>query len=320
MSRPTAYLRGDLTGITDSLGRSTTKFLDAVGRLVSRTDPSGARYEYVYDPLNRVVQLTDPLGGQIVPSYDANGNLTTLTDARSNTTSYTYTSMDDRASRTDPLMRTEHFEYDLNRNVVRFTDRRGTGLRIPLRCSQPACLRGVWRIGSNHTRARSPTHTTPANRLTQAVDSSSGTITFEYDDLDRLTAATTPQGERRLHLRQRWPADQSDGVGTAHRLLHLRRGGAARHHQQRWYHGEPGIRRCQSAHLNRPPERHRRQLRLRRGEPAHEHHLRAGGQAPGRSHLRLRRCRQSTRHGRELGARQVCRRPWTLPSTMRRTN
>ena len=32
------------------------------------------------------------------------------------------------------------------------------------------------------------------NRLTRAADSSTGTITFQYDDLDRLIGAATPQG------------------------------------------------------------------------------------------------------------------------------
>src|SRR5437868_5206498 len=42
------------------------------------------------------------------------------------------------------------------------------------------------------------------NRLSQVVDSISGTITREYDGLDRLTSETTPQGS--VYLRQRKPA------------------------------------------------------------------------------------------------------------------
>jgi YD repeat-containing protein len=33
------------------------------------------------------------------------------------------------------------------------------------------------------------------NRMTQAVDSAGGTITEAYDNLDRLTSETTPQGQ-----------------------------------------------------------------------------------------------------------------------------
>jgi RHS repeat-associated protein len=187
------YAGGDLIEITDSLGRSSTKFLDAVGRLVSRTDPSGALYRYAYDSLERVVQMTDPLGGQIIPSYDANGNLTAVTDARANTTTYTYTSMDDRSSRTEPLMRTEHYEYDLDRNIVRFEDRKGQVSEFRYDGLNRRIFAGFGASGGSYESTIDYTYDA-ANRLTQAVDSASGTIALAYDDLDRLITATTPQG------------------------------------------------------------------------------------------------------------------------------
>ena len=188
-----AYVGGDLARITDPLGRSTTKFVDPIGRLVARVDPLGARYDYVYDPMNRVVQLTDPLGGQLLSSYDANGNLIAVTDARSSITTYTYNSMDDRASRTDPLMRTERYDYDLGRNVVRFVDRKGQVSEFRYDGLNRRIFAGFGASGGSYQSSIAYTYDA-GNRLTEAADSNSGTIALKYDDLDRLTAAMTPQG------------------------------------------------------------------------------------------------------------------------------
>ena len=89
-----AYVRGDLTSITDSPRSRRSSRRGRADCIENR--PSGARYEY---PLTRgPCGATDGSLGVGLFSHDANGNLATLTDARSNTTSYTHTSMDDRAS------------------------------------------------------------------------------------------------------------------------------------------------------------------------------------------------------------------------------
>ena len=85
-------------------------------------------------------------------------------------------------------MRTEHYEYDLNRNVVRFTDRKGQVSEFRYDGLNRRIFAGFGASGGSYESAIAYTYDA-ANRLTQAVDSSSGTITFEYDDLDRLIAA-----------------------------------------------------------------------------------------------------------------------------------
>jgi RHS repeat-associated protein len=188
-----AYAGGDLTTITDPLRRTTTKFVDVIGRMVARTDPRGSRYQFQYDLSNRIVGFADPIGGQTVPSYDANGNLVAVTDSRSSVTTYTHTNMDRLDSRTDPLMRAEHSEYDLNGNLIRFTDRNGQVSEFIYDGLSRRTFAGFGTSGNSYQSTSSYTYDM-GNRLTQVVDSAAGTIAFEYDPLDRLVTETTPQG------------------------------------------------------------------------------------------------------------------------------
>lgn len=108
---------GNLTQITDPLGRVTDQSYDALNRLTQQLQPApvagAARptIKYGYDARDRLVSVTDPrnlvttytfngLGDQIAlaspdtgatgNTYDAAGNLKTSTDARGKTTIYAY--------------------------------------------------------------------------------------------------------------------------------------------------------------------------------------------------------------------------------------
>jgi YD repeat-containing protein len=59
-TRTFSYDGGDLVGITDPLGRTTTRFNDAVGRPVRTTTPLGQATTHTYDVLNAFTQTTDP--------------------------------------------------------------------------------------------------------------------------------------------------------------------------------------------------------------------------------------------------------------------
>jgi RHS repeat-associated protein len=188
------YNNGDLVAMSDPLSRTTSRFVDGGGRAVSITNPLGQTTKAAYDNLNEIVSFTDPENGQTSFGYDANGNLTSVTDANSHTTSYTYNNMDRLTSRTDPLSRSESYAYDNNGNLLQFTDRRG---KVSTYTYDDLNRRTFAGFGT----AAGPTYESTisysydaGNRLTQAVDSVTGTISRTYDGLDRTTAETTPQG------------------------------------------------------------------------------------------------------------------------------
>lgn len=191
------YFGADLTSITDPVGNSTAQFFDYAGRLLQATDAQGNLTQYQYNNLNLVTQVTDAQGDPTTFSYDPNGNLLSLTDANQHTTNWTYDNMDRVQTRTDPLLRGESFSYDLMGNLVSSTDRKGqvTSLSYdPLNRLTLAGYNTVVNGGVTSYESTTAYTYDAGNRMTQAVDSAGGTITDAYDDLDRLSSETTPQG------------------------------------------------------------------------------------------------------------------------------
>ena len=192
------YDGGDLTSITDPLGNTTNHFTDGIGRTLSVADPLGNLTLFDHDSLSRVTQITDPLGAQTHFGYDADGNRTSVIDARSGTTTYTYDGKDRLVARVDPLNKTETYSYDKGDNLVSFTDRKGQ-LRI---FTYDALNRrsfagfGATKRGQDYIYLSTVSYTLDGgDRLTQTVDSQSGTISRGYDLLDRLTNEATAQGQ-----------------------------------------------------------------------------------------------------------------------------
>ena len=191
------YQNGDVASISDPLGRVTKRFADAAGRPTFVTDPLGNTARTDYDLLNRVTQVTDPRSGVTVFTYDENGNRLTVKDAKLNVTTYTYDNMDQVATRKDALLKTETYTYDKQGNVLTTTDRKGQVTEFRYDSLGRQSFAGFGRTGTapNFTYQSTVSYTRDvANRLHIAADSVGGTITREYDLLDRLTSETTGQG------------------------------------------------------------------------------------------------------------------------------
>ena len=97
-----------------------------------------------------------------------------------------------------PLLRQESYSYDLNGNLVCSTDRKSqvTSLTYdPLNRLKVVGYNTVVNAGVTSYESTIGYTYDAGNRMTQAVDSAGGTITEAYDNLDRLTSETTPQGQ-----------------------------------------------------------------------------------------------------------------------------
>jgi YD repeat-containing protein len=187
------YAGPDLATITDPVGNQTRYFNDLLGRTTAITDPAGNETQYQYNNVNQLVSITDPLGNTTRFKYDANGNLTKVTDANNHANTYTYNSMDRVTMRTDPLSRSESYSYDPNGNPVSYTDRKGqlTNYSYDPLNQLTTIAYGVVNGVAQDTISYSYDS---VNRLHQAADSISGTITRNYDSLDRLSSEVTPFG------------------------------------------------------------------------------------------------------------------------------
>jgi RHS repeat-associated protein len=179
---------GNLTVITDPLGNRSHRTYDEVSRLIKHTDARGKSTSYVYDRLNRTTQVTDAASGSTLFSYDENGNVLSITDARGGGTVYTYDGMDRLVSRTDSVGSIESFEYDAMGNHRRHIDRKGQQALF-VYDELNRLVSGNYADGTTTDFVYDAGH-----RLTRARDSAAGTITNQYDILDRLNAQTTDQG------------------------------------------------------------------------------------------------------------------------------
>jgi YD repeat-containing protein len=86
--------------------------------------------ENTYDAVGNLLTVTDPLDNVTTFAYDALYRLTTLTEAdpdgggslTSPVTTYAYDAVGNRTSLTDPLDRTTEFEYDDLNRLISITD------------------------------------------------------------------------------------------------------------------------------------------------------------------------------------------------------
>ncbi len=187
------YELGDLIAGKDPLNRTTTRMLDAAGRLRSLINPLGQKTVYTPDALDRITQLTDAINGVTQFGYDANSNLLTVTDAKSQQTVYTYSNMNRTGTRQDPLLNTETYTYDNNGNLATVTDRKS---QVTTNTYDPLNRR----TKTTFQDGTSTNYTYDAgNRITQVDEKDASnvvtaTITRTYDGLDRLTQEVTAEG------------------------------------------------------------------------------------------------------------------------------
>ena len=231
-----AYDGTDLVALTDALGNTTTRFVDGAGRIAAITDPLGRLTRYAYNALNEIVQKVDPAQGVTSIGYDLNGNPASLTNASGNSITWSYDNMDRMATRTDSLLRQQSYSYDPAGNLASSTDRKGQVTTYKYDRLNRLIFVGFGTQGSgvNATYANTVSYQYDAgNRLTQVVDSLTGTITHGYDTLGRLISEITPQGSitygydaagRRTSMSVAGQPLMSYGYDTADRLTQISQG------------------------------------------------------------------------------------------------
>jgi RHS repeat-associated protein len=141
------------------------------GTVKEQIDGAGHVTLYEYDPLGRVSAVTDPLGNTTRYGYDAAGNRTTVTDPEGRVTTNTYDAANELTAVTYSDGKTPNvtgITYDGDGERTGMTDGTGTW---------------SWTWDSLH-------------RLTQVVEGNNGTVKYQYNLRDDLTAITYPSGKR----------------------------------------------------------------------------------------------------------------------------
>lgn len=218
-------------GVTDPLGRVVGIVYDGMGRVSALHEPGGRVWRVAYDPAGRRTGLTDPLGfthrfawnaaGRLVSetdplgrvtryAYDAAGRCVSLTDPRGKITRFSWNARGERTGIAYPDGTSESFSW----NAVGQLSRRVDGRGVVATCSYDAADRLVGVSYSDGTPGVTLTWD-PDDRQASVRDGS-GTTSWTYDAVGRVTGQTSPRGT----VASAWDADGNlislgvTGVGT----------------------------------------------------------------------------------------------------------
>jgi RHS repeat-associated protein len=175
---------------------TVTNGYDGPGNLTSVTDQAGNVVQYTYDAANQlrsVVQLNAPDSSHNTTAYgyDPDGNLIALTDANGHTTSNAFDILYQLSSKTLPDgSSTESRSYDTAGNLI--TLRHFNGLSTSY--SYDGLNRLLSRTPDPNSGEPTVSFTYTATGKRASMTDASGTTTYTYDSLDRLTMKATPEG------------------------------------------------------------------------------------------------------------------------------
>ena len=171
-------VHGRITAIDETLGDAavTTRYVHrpATGELMQVTDASGGVYSFGYDALGRKILEHDDDRGEWRMSYDANGNLVRQLDANQDVTRTEFDALNRpaRVEMQDSIYAL--YTYDVGDNAAG----RLTSVVTP----------HMTRSYEYDPRGRAVAQLT-------TIDNRSWATGFRFDDADRITATTHPDGE-----------------------------------------------------------------------------------------------------------------------------
>ena len=177
----------------------------ACGLVSSVKDRAGRTTHYDYDPLKRLIRVRDAANDTTEMNYDKVGNLTQLTDTNGNRTKFEYDSNNRLIKKIYVDGSYERYTYDGNNNLVSYRNARGQLTNFS--------------YDDNDNRTRIGYSSGPAvtiaydalNRPVRMVDAT-GTTTFSYDLLGRLTSEDGPWLNDKVSYRY-------DAVGRRQQIL-----------------------------------------------------------------------------------------------------
>lgn len=182
------YDAGSLVQVTDAVGHKLKYSYDVLARLISVEDNEGNVVRREYDVMGRVKKSVDAVGEETEYEYDANGNLTAVLLPNGNGVTYTYDERDRLKTRTDALGQVESWTYDTADRVETYTDRKGQKTTFKYD------VLGRLELTTYHDGSTAVATYDAGNRLRTLADSAAGTLSWDYNEFDQLTKATTPQG------------------------------------------------------------------------------------------------------------------------------
>lgn len=202
---------GELTSEADQLGHTTSYTYDGNGNRTSVTDANGHTTHQSYDADDELTEVIRPDGSVLKTQWDAAGNMVGQVDAAGHTTSYSYDHLDRLTSVTDPDGHSTTYAYDPAGNKTESVNAEGQAVYYGYDAdgeltstnysdgSTPSVYQYYDEDG-NRTFLEDGTGTSSftydsLNRLTSATDGNGTTVNYEYDLASNLTKLTYPNGQ-----------------------------------------------------------------------------------------------------------------------------
>jgi len=198
---------GNQITFTDGLGHTTTNVLDglnrqvqtlypdgtvsatgydAVGRRVAETNQDGVVTRFGYDGAGRLISVTNALNQVTRYQYDETGNEVVQIDALNRTNTFAYDSMGRRIAHTRPDAKSEWLAYDVAGNLTSHTN---FGGNIVI-ASQYDEMNRLTNTTDNASFHHAYTYTVTGQRQSQGDYVHGNTISYTYDNCDRLAQKT----------------------------------------------------------------------------------------------------------------------------------
>jgi RHS repeat-associated protein len=184
-----SYRGYDLLAVTDALGRKSWAIVDTLGRTVSTKDPKGNVSLRQYDSNDRVIEVVDGLNQSTKLVYDGNGNSSKVTLPNGSVVSLEYDARNRLTQRSDALHQIESWTYNGTGGVLSHTDRKG---QLTL-YTYDALERRTMESFADGSGVQATYDA--GNRITNLLDTTSGSLDWAYDGLNRVVRAASSQGE-----------------------------------------------------------------------------------------------------------------------------
>jgi RHS repeat-associated protein len=193
-SKTTTYAYDDadrLTSVTDAAQHTTYYAYDTENNLTSITDASSNQTAFTYDAFGRVTRSNFPSSLSENYQYDADNNLTSKTDRKGQTITYLYDALN-RLTKKQYTDSTEvDFVYDLVGKIQQVNDPTGTYAFAYDNMGRLLGTTTSYSFLTSRSFTNAYTYDAASNR-TGFTDPESGSTTFSYDTLNRLTTLAPP--------------------------------------------------------------------------------------------------------------------------------
>ncbi len=169
---------------------STTYAYDGNGNLEAKTDPYGHKATFTYDTNDHPTKVKAPNGTTEETEYDAEGLVVAQSDANNHVTKYERNLLEEVTKVTDPLARASTKEYDHIGNLKSVTDAAGRMTTYSYDAANQ-----LTKISYSDGTTHSVVYEYDIDGERKAMKDGTGTTSYSYDQLDRLTEVKDGHGQ-----------------------------------------------------------------------------------------------------------------------------